>query len=416
MCPPGVDQTCRSAQQWTFLVPRLKEKIPLNAPDTYGSLPAKSARDRFKGYDGYLTWDSWSRLVKLTGTKSSTPLSPVFKKAPKTRPSRRSSPRLSKRLEAIPLSNLELLPAELVQHVIDQDCLDEIDVISLGLASPVLWQHMLSYIALDSRRSVGQWAGQELIITGTHLTDLPAPLMADKIAEKSVGDEVFDGWGQMCYARQFNWAALYEYDEAVPSPSSKWVERVGEHEVVISRFRGINKLMTEQQKKDIDDATTCLPTSSSEWVLKNLTTHEYIRCRPFFRHGPPKSTYAATKAPQAPSGSWGFTQAHVERKRKEMPTTRALNRQRGFVNHPDAPWMRIDELLLTKICWGDEKSLFGRQERFHPERIGQGDWAGHRFEITPCDADFQAELDEQPLKGGWRDVTSECVQEALKYA
>jgi len=47
------------------------------------------------------------------------------------------------------------------------------------------------------------------------------------------------------------------------------------------------------------------------WILLNLTTEEYVRCRP---------------------GS-------------DSPN------RRGYVDHEDTPWLRFDGVVLMRICW-----------------------------------------------------------------
>jgi hypothetical protein len=95
------------------------------------------------------------------------------------------------------------------------------------------------------------------------------------------------------------------------------------------------------------------------WVLRDLTTREFVRCRPG----------------ESPRGV------------------------RGYVDCGDGRVkVRVDDVLLLRICW---TTVRGEDDR---EGLGiyRGKWAGHCFDIVPWE---WLEREE-----GWRDCMEEVVE------
>ena len=104
--------------------------------------------------------------------------------------------------------------------------------------------------------------------------------------------------------------------------------------------------------------------ADAPWVLRNLTTKEFVRCLP-------------------KADSQG---------------------RRGYIDHPDLKGFRVNDILTMRICWtrpyrGDTPP--------HLNMCGQ--WAGHSFDIVALDENRSA------LGDAWVDVTDAIVEAARKH-
>jgi hypothetical protein len=100
-------------------------------------------------------------------------------------------------------------------------------------------------------------------------------------------------------------------------------------------------------------------------VLRDLTTKEFVRCRP--REGPRGA--------------------------------------QGLVDYRDRRFkLKVDGVLLLRICWTKVRDWYDG------EKLGifQRKWAGHCFDILPWER-----LDGEE---GWRDCTNEVVEQAKEVA
>lgn len=291
-------------------------------------------------------WHSWSKLAR-----------PVPRVVNET-----TKPRLVRAGKA-ELSSLESMPAELLTLVLGDSSLERQDVISLGFASDLLWLHVLQHIEKECPLDPAPWADTEIACTGTYLTDLPPSFEKDGLAHSSTGVSTETWWGdQMGLARRINWAAVGNFEKPGENLEDAWRDAfIGNTNVApdipkarLARMsRELFSVSSQIRHSDIDGA----------WALRNLTTREYVRCRPG----------------QGPAG------------------------RRGLVDHPEARWLRLDDVLLMRICWtslghgGDDSEKLG---------IYRGQWAGHCFDIVALDAD------ELVVNEEWRDITGRVVGES----
>jgi hypothetical protein len=340
MCPPGVDQTERGPQRWNILAPRLRKihRLVTNGHRTY----------RIRNPTEFLfndqnSWNSWSKLAHL-GTPHNAASRPLSRRA--RRPS--------------PLSKLESLPSELLASIIDDAVLEKRDLMALALASETLWEHVLSHVEKECSLAKPSMAGVELACTGTYLIDLPESFAQGELARSSV--EIWRG-GYMCEARKVNWAAVEGYDAVEETPEEAWRFAWKAHaELASFPARLARKLGVEFLGR-----CSALRGSSPDalWVLRNLTTREYVRCRP--GEGPME--------------------------------------KRGFVDCEDGRVkVRVDDVLLLRICW----TKVGDWDDQEGLGIYRGQWAGHCFDIVMWERLDGVE--------GWRDCTGEVLDQARMAA
>ena len=256
------------------------------------------------------------------------------------------------------------MPAELLEMVLDDEALEKRDVVALGLCSPTLWQHMLKHVERAYRTKAAPWAGIEIACIGTYLTDLPESFETDNLATKSVSR--FVRRTQMVPARRFNWSAWGEFTPPEGDQQDAWRSALHAHRAIA----GIPDAHWPQLEADIrcdhlfpDIPLQLCPNLSLKnpmWVLRNQTTKEYVRLC-----------------------------AHSQRKREYVV--------------PGAPWLRLDDVLLMRICWTTRLSFYPNLG--HNIDLRQGRWAGHCFEVVMVE-------DSSGEGVVWKDVTGEIVSDA----
>ena len=263
MCPPDMDQTCRSAQSWQILVPRLQQNQNLSPKNEYyTSTPEEVLFDQDK------SWDAWSKLAEpVDFSLQRQSASPPFHscKAKKTTPSE---------------SSLECMPAELLKMIFDETP-EKQDIIALGLCSQSLWQHMLDRVETAYRQSAAPWAGKEIACTGTYLTDLPDSFEKDNLAVDSV--TATNGPSRMVLARRFDWSAWGEYKQPEEIQQDAWRSALNVHR----KASGVPESCWPKLEEDVlcgklfprvyAKAVHNLSIEKEDWVLRNQDTKEYVR-------------------------------------------------------------------------------------------------------------------------------------------
>jgi hypothetical protein len=293
-------------------------------------------------------WDAWSKLAKPAA------LLPVKPTESIVRAKRASMP-----------SALESLPAELIAMILVEPSLKKRDIIALGLASTSLWLHVLQHVERHCWLTAAPLAGVEIACTGTYLRDLPESLATGNLVKSSVriGED-----GSTCTEGKINWASLSTYDFVCENSKKTWSAAFKAHN---SRTASIPATLARKMAVELSSRCSAHQTASprATWVLRNLTTKEYICCRP----GP------------------------------------ASQRGRGYVDHPDVARLRVDDVLLLRICWIRSPTLSNGEDMWLWLR--HGSWAGHCFDIVPLEQGGVS-----AVGNGWKDSTDEIVKQARVVA
>ena len=347
MCLSGQDQTERRQQRWKILAPRVRQNL---------ALPREGFRHRSAPksllFNEETDLDLWSKLAKPA-------------KQVRYLQNREQSPQAVQRAK---LSPFESIPAELLSMVLGQSGLAKRDLIALALSSDVLSSHVLHHIESESKTSKAPWAGHELACIGTYLTDLPEAFETGNLFHSSVND--YGGpvipCGNMCLARAINHATDDVYKLVPNDAEVEWRAVFDEHASLMVSSLEYDRLFRLKTAILEILASRWSCTSDSAWMLRNLTTKQYVRCRP-------------TK----PGGA-----------------------QTGYVDHVRTRTnpLRVDHVLLMYICWTVMRGV-----RDDPNGMGifRGVWAGHCFDIVS-----QQEVDM--TREAWEDVTDDIVTEAAR--
>ena len=225
-----------------------------------------------------------------------------------------------------------------------------------------MWSHTIQYIDRDYRHStlVGPWAGNEIACTGSYLVKLPPSFDKDDLALKSVS---IANSRPLRTAGKINWAAFRHFASPEEDVEQEWRAAFNNHAANQTK---IPKTRLAQMSEELLSVSSTVGSSPADapWILRNLTTKEFVRC-----------------LPRADSQG-----------------------RRGYVDHPECKGLHVTEILMMRICW----SRPYRWENF-PQLKMHGPWAGHSFDIVAMDEN------RSTLGEAWVDVTNAIVEEAQKH-
>jgi hypothetical protein len=308
-------------------------------------------------------------------------------------------------------------------EIIADESLEAEDVVAFGLSSSSLWTHVLHHIVYYTYKQSGIFAGERLAVLGSHLKTLPAPFEADDFMKATLDFELLP---ELLPARQILWQASARYAH-IPTDCSqqKWCKGFDE---ATAHYPPSSSAHLSARRKELSTCSSVAPppptpnsqlsSSSSdddddnhddEWILRNLTTKQYVRIIPGDRNGPDSQLgiIIDDASPPVPQPGFFDDDHHPGEQSWRIPRRPAL---------------LVDHVLLLRICWFEH--LYGHQNQARPfGAMEQGVWAGHAFDIVP-----RAELDAAVTvaaaaaaaageagdgSGKWRDVTREVVEEAM---
>jgi hypothetical protein len=239
MCPPGVDQTMRSAQKWQVLAPELGQVHKLGVTEKYGEMSLIGAL-----FSQQPTWDVFSLLAR--------PILPPF-----------ASPPIANSIPRAPAKNspLESLSNEILDMILDE-LPEKSDRLAFGLSSQAFWQLVLRRIRARYLKCAAPWAGTKLAFQGSYSMDLPAPFKEPGVVH------IPNRFGNMCEARRFFWA-IYGSDEPVEvrKEQAAWIESGNEY---------CTWGMESYWARIKEDIRCDLFPKKTEWILRNLDTHEIV--------------------------------------------------------------------------------------------------------------------------------------------
>lgn len=223
------------------------------------------------------------------------------------------------------------------------------DVLRFSLTNQYFWAVGLSHIEEHIVDSLAPWAGQRIICVSdkSDPRDFPPNILSATEAEEvkelnKVNDlDTFSIWhnykkvsGPTLSQRLQRWFLEYEASHHMGSATRA--------EIMMGLDPEILEFYPRHQR----------------WILRNLTTREYVRGEVIALKG-------------------------------------------EFIHGPQIEIFGFAAVLISRICWSTE-----------PEKIGGGDniirgkWAGHRFDITPL-----AWLKEEHDGEGWKDVSNDILRE-----
>ncbi|KAJ5101428.1 hypothetical protein NUU61_003650 [Penicillium alfredii] len=241
------------------------------------------------------------------------------------------------------------LPSEIHHHIFARLTNVE-DVLRLSLTNRYFWAVGLSHIEDHIITSLAPWAGEQIICVGNcgEPGDYPPGLWsaAEQKAMRALAH----------HSEPMNLYALGHTYHQVGEPSlsqqlQSWFQQY-EAEHPMSKadraeiLMGLRPEISEFYPRD------------QPWVLRNLTTKEYVRGEVIALKG-------------------------------------------EFVRGPQIDVLGFPEVLISRICWSVSNGGLEGQLR-----ITRGKWAGHRFDITPLSVH-----EKKTQNKCWMDVSNEVLRE-----
>lgn len=352
MCPPGVDQTTRSRQQWHILAPLLRQQYDITDDCARGSY----ATNLKFFLNGNYTWNAFDKLAVRT-LPDAGDVESWMSKLSQTSTHSRPSP-------------IESLPNELFAMIFDDEVLDRSDRIALGLCSTILWRHCLCHV--QAAFSKPTWSKTPIICTGTYLDDLPDKIHEIEPSLKRPADSwqaQFHGYGfpgrtGMAPARQWNWKMISESQDTSVDDPDAWISDFDA--VAYNKKNDIPLANKKILRQSLGHAlSVSKPKPASHWLLRNHDTQEYVCLR-------------GTRNPAM--------ELHLHVK--------------------GVSWLSLDKALILRICWSMIQSCYLPLQ----EKILRGQWAGHRFDVVCADTSNRELCAEE-----WKDVTAEIVTMAKEW-
>lgn len=363
------------------MVPQLEEQYDLTEvmSPLYGRNPSlQFLKEEF-------TWDAYDKLAR-PNYLNTVDLTDLLNRRRLTHP------------PAAKASAIERLPPELLIMVLSDLSTD--DVVAFGLASQSLWMHVLAHV--QQQRQKLSWAGRPLLCTGTYLMSVPPAIHTIEPELKAQEEAFFNaapsrpGMGMsrrgMYPARRWNCNARSSFtDRSAQSLESEWVNSfistsansgicpvdiaTLRHtlEAMLPRRSKVSKRMRDLRRADPAKRARCgqRNTTPYSWLLRNLTTHEYV----------------------------------------VLKQSKRYQREPNYMHVKGLPSLSVDKALLMRVTWSaeyagkyaDEDDRAGDHhdegETLAERTLKRGKWAGHCFEIVHVRDDAIGEE--------WRDVTQE---------
>lgn len=338
MCPPGVDQTTRTPQRWTLLAPLHCQLHHLHDIDYRNTLLGSLI-----GGHRFNVFSLLHRPESLPQLKWEAALTSLERHGSAT------------------YSTIECLPSEILTMIF-QELADSInDVVSLGLCSLNLWQHLLRCV--PAKPTSGRFANTPIISTGTYLTSLPDTmyrLLPDVQEEQKECDDLREQgrhWYGPAPVRSWNWQAYSSFEDLSQTAAKNiWLDAfdAAEKDGMATRHVDTLRQSLGLVSGEMSQSSDC------EWLLRNLTTKEYVKLG------------AETSS----------------RNQMNVPD----------LNVTSAPWLTVDAALIlqTRCTWEDG---------YGSDLEGHGPWAGHEFDIVRDDNSAAKRFE-------WTDATDKVISEA----
>ncbi|KAH9206443.1 hypothetical protein DL95DRAFT_396933 [Leptodontidium sp. 2 PMI_412] len=240
MCPPGVDQTMRSPQQWLLYAPELEQRHSFTEEgDGWGT----KFTEIFS--EGDKLFDTWAMLARPAHSR--------LKRTPLKSDGRRGL--------------FDLLSNELIDMILEHVVEDPVDTMALGLTCEGFWYPVSQYIHTSYIKSAAPWANTKIILQGSYSTTLPLSLVESPAVSKATR---YNG-SRMPSSRKLFWAGWdFEQPKTLKQVEREWRTAAVMHKesshIPDSRWDELQEQLT----------TSYLFPCDQNWLLRNFTNKEFV--------------------------------------------------------------------------------------------------------------------------------------------
>ncbi|KAF1973852.1 hypothetical protein BU23DRAFT_553838 [Bimuria novae-zelandiae CBS 107.79] len=296
------------------------------------------------------------------------------------------------------LSPLEKLPNELLDQILAHLREDAHDVIAWGLSSNAIWSYVLRIIHSEQKQFAGMWTGKEVGFYEYTPTSDEGVFQC-----RSVWDRRPAVTNAPDFLERYN-VDERQLSDVVKTSTQRWTEVF--HTVrFFSRSAAVRwKGLSEAQWNDIEhDLFFHEHPQDRIWLLRNLTTSEFVRSdklQPSARKSSEKTR------PKLPSRSSTFARMLKPFASKSSPGKAPASLQ-AHGEPFDASPLTFAQIFLVLTCHSDQPSHHEVIFDFH-----DGRWRGHCFDMVPLDV-HRLETKE----ADWADVSDLAVDDVanLRY-
>jgi hypothetical protein len=304
---------------------------------------------------------------------------------------------------------IEQLPNELLDQILDylSESGDRKDMLALGLSSSLLWRLVVHRAQADYARTASVWVGKPVLFSGqanpyerrphpwSEVLSERHPLTREKLSVYHtlgiVGAMRFDPNAPQTPDMQqhLSRSAGQQWAEALESANgSDWISPA------VSDF--IHQ-----------DLSPAMYPQDRVWILRNLTTCEFIRSdklepashqKDVFESSIPTSTSVKTSSAGRArallkQGVAAFSRRYRDKQKASAKWTQSIN--------PDLTPLTFAQIFLVLACYSivppDDEECLGFQE---------GRWAGHTFDIVTADVH-----NAEATAYDWADVSELAVDD-----
>ncbi|KAJ4290300.1 hypothetical protein N0V90_010516 [Kalmusia sp. IMI 367209] len=292
---------------------------------------------------------------------------------------------------------MERLPNELLDQIFDYLLQEEKDVLAWGLSSSVIWSFILRHVHLEHERTVGMLAGKEVgFYNYIAASD-------DVFVCRAVWKEISPTMNPAIHTDQRHLSAVTR------TPAQRWIEALHAARNRDGSFQTKGWIeFTAADWKNIErDLSPYMYPQDRVWVLRNLTTSEFVRSDKLQPSARKSSGDASRRSASGPSMLSRILKPFTS----GTTTGGASTHQSHIDRRPDRPFdttpLTFAQIFLILACHSDVPSYHETIFGFH-----NGRWCGHRFDIIPLNTHL-AETTEVE----WADVSELAVDDVanLRY-
>ena len=246
------------------------------------------------------------------------------------------------------LRSLYNLPSD-IHHIIFGFLANVQDVLSFSLVNRYFWAVGLLHIEDHIVRTLAPWHNQRIVCISDHSDPSDFPLDILNKEEQLEVAELNQIYDLDSFSIKNTWKKV-----GGPSLSQRMQKWFEDYESQHPMPEADRCEIMMGLKPEILEFYAC----DQEWILRNLTAREFVRGE-------------------------------------------VIALKEEFIHGPQIDVVGFAEVLISRITWSSEPIHIGKSGN-----ISRGNWAGHRFDITPL-----AIQEERPDSKDWKDVSDEIFRD-----
>lgn len=282
---------------------------------------------------------------------------------------------------------LSTLPAELIGMICDELCMD--DLLRLALVARNFWNLAWPYMEKELMGFMAPWAGHRIICMGdVHTADNPPGMLSEGEEKELASGLTLDEVGG-CYFTGCDGPRFEDHDTSLSGIVEyryDYLDYLDEDFRSVPEYRGIRNIALNQMHEFPESMRSRVLEFSrhrpiedyypvgKKWVLRNLTTHEFIRS-------------------EVVAGNSEHSGPYID-------------------------GLGFEHIIMLRIFWASspnpesdsELSSDPKLSKINNRDVTRGIWAGHRLEITTSDRHARS----RSWGVTWIDISEEAIEDIIQ--